>query len=148
TSGADAVLSRPAGAQPGDLLLAQVRLGGGGIVSVPAGWEEVAAADTAGLTHRVYARTAAAGDPATWTWGGVGSIPNPGGGIIALTGASVDGAVTQTAHEAVHGIGVPGVTPDPDALVLAFSACTNVNEIDSPWAAGTGRPVWGLPEWR
>jgi RHS repeat-associated protein len=62
------VINRPAGTQPGDLLLVFI-YGGGGTVVGPSGWTDIDQQTYANLQlGRVFYRIAATTDPASWTW--------------------------------------------------------------------------------
>jgi RHS repeat-associated protein len=95
-SGATALtINRPAGTQPGDVLVAQVSVFNS-TPNAPAGWN---LADTASQTYtrtRVWTRVAQTGDPASWTftWSGTRGAA---GGIAAYSGVDTTNPVMTSA---------------------------------------------------
>jgi RHS repeat-associated protein len=117
-------LSRPAGVQAGDLLIAQVTVvGGSGVaVAAPSGWSSLSSvANGTAVSENVYWRAAAAGDPVSWSWTWSGS-QKASGAVVAYSGADVSAApVFAAALVAGTSLSAPSVTTVRDnAAVLSL----------------------------
>lgn len=128
-------LERPAGAEPGDLLVAAIEVRGRPAITAPAGWTRVRH-DSNGTIAAVatYIRVAGADEPSSYTW----SLSRPeavAAILVAVRGAAGDpvGDAAGRANAASASIAAPtGRADRDDSLVLAFFGIARATSISPP----------------
>jgi RHS repeat-associated protein len=142
-------LTRPTTAQDGDLLIAQVTVGGGTGVAVtaPTGWTLVAGTpvnQSTSVQNALYTHIKASTDPASWTWT-LSTSKHAAGGIAAYGGVDptspVDVAATNT-QVATTSVVAPSVTTTSanDELFVAYALTTDA-AVSTPTPSGL-TAVW------
>ena len=140
----------PAGAQPGDLMIAQiaVRGGSGQLITAPAGWSLVRSDfSSTAVIQGIYSHVASSSEPATYTWTFRGNN-NAAGGIADFFGANtaspVDvsnglGNISSTSITA-PGVVIPAASSN-DHLLCLFSTAGGVAPVTPTGTTGE----WSLP---
>jgi hypothetical protein len=137
----------PAGAQPGDLMIAQigVRGGSGQSITAPGGWSLVRS-DFSGtaIIQSIYSHAVSSSEPSTYTWNFRGNN-NAAGGIADFFGASAASPVdvsnglgnTSSTSITAPGVVIPS-TSSNDHLLCLFSTAGGVAPVT---------PVGTTSEW-
>src|SRR5207248_3187250 len=140
----------PVGAQPGDLMIAQiaVRGGSGQSITTPAGWSLVRT-DFSGtaIVQAIYSHAVSSSEPSTYTWNFKGNN-NAAGGIADFFGASTVSPVdvsnglgnTSSTSITAPGVVIPSTSTN-DHLLCLFSTAGGVAPVTP--AGTTGQ--WSFP---
>ncbi len=135
-------LARPAGTQPGDVMVASIVVNDDDVITAPAGWALVRQDRIVDVIRQaLYVRAATASEPASFQWALPGSR-RAAGGITTYSGVDpvnpVDVHDAQVQATATTAVTAPSVTTTvPDTLLVHFAA---VN------AEGTLTPPAGMAE--
>jgi hypothetical protein len=128
---------RPSGVAAGDVMVAAIGVRSAPTITAPPGWALVRV-DTNGSTMRqaVYARTATASEPSTYSWSFSAGTASAGGLVLAYRGvdtsASVDASSGQP-NASSGAITAPTLTTTvPDTLLIGFFGIANNPSITEP----------------
>ena len=128
----------------GDVMLATIGVEGGfANVTPPAGWTTVTSINSTSGNYGqiVYRKTAAAGEPAYYTFTHSSAVANLSGGIVAYRGVSTANPVDVSANQA-NASNTNVVAP----TVTTTTGCARLVGLFSSWAASSMTPPAGMTE--
>lgn len=149
-SASSVVITKPSGLIVGDLLVAIIPYGDGGItVSAPAGWTTITATTSGSIAIAPFWKIATSTETAAtdFTFTLTGGTPYVAGGLLRIDGHSAGNPIWTSAGGTTSNTSSPSfantITPAiASSLLIMAATCENGTGTQSGYAIVTSNPTW------